>query len=80
MSPAVLSLSLHKTFKFCLPLCRCLMRFHTELHPFVCLQDFHDLDDIVGPWIAALPEHAMYAFVRLLELPCQRSEKKSRPK
>jgi hypothetical protein len=34
----------------------------------VRLQDFNDLDDIVGPGIAARPENAMHAFARLLEL------------
>lgn len=47
------------------------MRFHTELHASVRLQDFNDLDDIVGTGIAARPEHAMHAFVGLLELFCQ---------
>jgi len=43
------------------------MRFHTELHTFVRLQDFNDLDDIVGSGIAARPENAMRAFVRFFE-------------
>jgi hypothetical protein len=47
------------------------MRFHTELHTFVRLQDFNDLDDIVGPGIAARPEHAMHAFIGLFEFFCQ---------
>jgi hypothetical protein len=32
------------------------MLFHAELHAFVRLQEFNDLDDIVGPRIAARPE------------------------
>jgi len=46
-------------------LCRCLMRFHTELYTFVRLQDFNDHDDIVGTGIAARPAHKLWDVVAI---------------
>ena len=50
---------------------RSLVRFHAEPDPLVRLQDLDDLQDIVRPGIAARPEYAVHALVRLLELLCE---------